>query len=65
LLSESVKTIQEFLWNKGDKVVKMTTRMIYSPTERAKNINSTKKTKTKNTKKAESTAKKTRKTRVN
>lgn len=62
LLSESVKTIQDFLWNKGVKVVKMTTRMIHSPTERAKNTNSIKRTKTR---KPKVLLKKTKKTRVN
>ncbi|GES87137.1 hypothetical protein RCL_jg21018.t1 [Rhizophagus clarus] len=52
LLSESSKTIQDFLWASDDmiKTIKMTTRMIHTPesTEKAKNIKSTKKMKKKN-----------------
>ncbi|CAB4429422.1 unnamed protein product [Rhizophagus irregularis] len=52
LLSESEKTIRDFLWA-GDgmiEAIKMTTRMIHTPesTEKAKNIKSTKKIKKKN-----------------
>ncbi|CAG8615435.1 8335_t:CDS:2 [Ambispora leptoticha] len=49
LLSESSKTIRDFLWAGDDMIeaIKMTTRMIHTPesTEKAKNIKSTKKMK--------------------
>ncbi|CAB4388588.1 unnamed protein product [Rhizophagus irregularis] len=52
LLSESSKTIRDFLWSSGGEAeaIKMATRMIHTPksTEKAKNIKSTKKMKKKN-----------------
>jgi len=45
LLSESMKSIQDFLWSEGG-FKKMTSRIINTPTESTKKIKSTKNTKT-------------------